>query len=97
MMEDLWTKLTQIRNRLQTEMIKLEKDKIILEKFIIKLQQTTQKLRAESKKCGWYTNGTHDYCPNCWTKRHDGKMIRYLKARFLEKIGRRIIHPKDGE
>jgi hypothetical protein len=24
-------------------------------------------------------------------------MIRYLKARFLEKIGRRIIHPKDGE
>jgi len=39
MMEDLWTKLTQIRNRLQTEMIKLEKDKIILEKFIIKLQQ----------------------------------------------------------
>jgi len=50
-------------------------------------KQSTQKLRAESKKCGWHTNGTHDYCPNCWTKRHDGKVIRYLKARFLEKKG----------
>jgi len=32
---------------------------------------STRMQRQSSKENGWHTNGTHDYCPECYKKRKE--------------------------